>query len=493
VSRRLPVGGTDHVLVLPSTPRVGKVGADGESVTGPAYVALALLKEPADRPIAVRDMRSHRIPLQILTLAALTAATLVVLAAPALAKSYSDVPKSHWASSCISSVTDRSADGHRLLDDFGTVFRPERAITRGQLARSIVLASGHYGEKITPIEIGDVPEGARYYSAIQMAVHRGYMSLDKDGDFRPTATVSAYRAETAMIHWLNERYSSSDWSLLGALRSSLWQPNPGWTTGAPSYLPPVVASRQLQLRYNHSTDGDGHEVTPAEPIDRAEIAYMFYRAYKVGGEWMLYGLSDYKSVTFPALSDRQKQVASYALKYIGYPYIWGGEYPTEDSPYGYQKAGGFDCSGYVFYIMKMHFGYGITVNERGAHDMAARAKPRVTRSQLKCGDLIFFGPKGPSSSVESIYHAALYLGKGWFIHSTGSSDGVTLASLNTSSYWKGAFAWGRRLLTPSELVLPSPSPSAVPAAQPAPESTPSPSPDAATPSPAPESSAPAQP
>ena len=98
--------------------------------------------------------------------------------------------------------------------------------------------------------------------------------------------------------------------------------------------------------------------------------------------------------------------------------------------------------------MKMHFGYtSITVNQRGAHDMAAVAKPRITRDKLKCGDLIFFGPKGPGSSVESIYHAGLYLGRGWFIHSTGSSDGVTLASLNTSSYWKATFAWGRRVLT----------------------------------------------
>ena len=443
-------------------------------------------------------MRPHRILRSAIGLAALTAATLAVLVAPALAKSYGDVPKSHWAYSQISSVTNRSADGRRLLDDFGTVFRPERAITRGQLARSIVLASGHYGETITPVEIKDVPKGHRYYTVIQMAVHRGYMSLDKDGNFLPTATVASVKAEAAIIRWLKERYSSSSWSLLGTLLPSSWRPNPGWKTGAPSYLPYVVASRQLQLRYNHSTDGDGHEVTPAEPIDRAEIAYMFSRAYKVAGEWMLYGLADYRSVTFPALSDRQKQVASYAVKYIGYPYIWGGEYPTKDSPYGYQKAGGFDCSGFVFYIMKMHFGYGITVNERGAHDMAARAKPRITRSQLKCGDLIFFGPKGPSSSVESIYHAALYLGSGWFIHSTGSSDGVTLASLNTSSYWKGAFAWGRRLLTPAELVLPSPSPSAAPAAQPEPEIMPSPSPDATMPSPgpgspAPDSSAPAQP
>jgi cell wall-associated NlpC family hydrolase len=435
-------------------------------------------------------MSPRRILLHSISLAALTAATLAVLVAPALAKSYDDVAKSHWAYSQISSVTNRTVDGHRLLDDFGTAFKPESAITREHLARSIVLASGHYGENITPVEIKDVPKGHRYYTVIQMAVHRGYMSLDKDGNFLPTATVDAVKAEAAIVRWLKERYSSSSWSLLTTLLPSSWRPNPGWKTGAPSYLPYVVASRQLQLRYNHSTDGDGHEVTPAQPIDRAEIAYMFSRAYTVAGEWMLYGLADYKSVTFPALSDRQKQVAGYAFKYIGYPYIWGGEYPTKDSPYGYQKAGGFDCSGFVFYIMKMHFGYGITVNERGAHDMAARAKPRITRSQLKCGDLIFFGPKGPSSSVESIYHAALYLGSGWFIHSTGSSDGVTLASLNTSSYWKGAFAWGRRLLTPAELVLPSPSPSAAPAAQPEPETMPSPSPDAATPSPAPASPAP---
>ena len=126
---------------------------------------------------------------------------------------------------------------------------------------------------------------------------------------------------------------------------------------------------------------------------------MFYRGYQVASDWQLYGLADFKNVTLPALSDRQKQVAKFALKFVGYPYIWAGEYPTKDSPYGTQKCGGFDCSGFVFYVMKMHFGYdSITVNQRGAHDMAAVAKPRITRDKLQCGDLIFFGPKGPSSS-----------------------------------------------------------------------------------------------
>jgi cell wall-associated NlpC family hydrolase len=413
--------------------------------------------------------------LRTLTVLALSAATLLVLAAPAPAKSYSDVPKSHWARSYIASVTNRAAAGHRLLDDYGTQFKPERAITRELLARSIVLASGHYGDRIKAVEIADVPKGYRYYTVIQLAVHEGYMAVDKDGNFRPTEKVSAAAAETAVIRWLKEKYASSDWSLLSTLSPTRWQPNTGWKTGAPSYLASIVASRQLELRFNHSTDGDGHEVTPQEPIDRGEIAYLFYRAYEVAGDWQLYGLAGFKTISFPPLTDRQKQIVKFALKYVGYPYIWGGEYPTRNSPYGAQKAGGFDCSGFVFYVMKMHFGYSsITVNQRGAHDMAAVAKPRITRDKLKCGDLIFFGPKGPKSSVNSIYHAALYLGRGWFIHSTGSSDGVTLGSLNNSSYYKSMFAWGRRVLKPSELVLPSPSPSAsaAPAQAPAEEASP---------------------
>jgi hypothetical protein len=459
------------------------------------------LKPPARSPIALNAMSPQSHVPRVLTVLALSALTLLALAAPALSKSYGDVPKSHWAYSYISSVTNRAAAGHRLLDDYGTQFKPERAITRELLARSAVLASGHYGDSVKAIEIADVPKGYRYYTVIQLAVHEGYMGLDKDGNFRPTEQVTAAAAETVMVRWLKEKYASSDWSLLSTLTPSRWEPNTGWKTGAPSYLPYIVASRQLELRFNHSTDADGHEALPAEPIDRGEIAYMFYRGFQVASDWQLYGLSGFKNVTFAPLSDRQKQIAKFALKFVGYPYVWAGEYPTPNSPYGTQKSGGFDCSGFVFYVMRMHFGYdSITVNQRGAHDMAEVAKPRITRDKLECGDLIFFGPKGPDSSVNSIYHAGLYLGRGWFIHSTGSSDGVTLASLTSSSYWKSAFAWGRRVLKASDLSptpppspSPSPSPSGAPSAAPAQDASPSPAaPAPASPSPASASPSPSQ-
>ena len=108
---------------------------------------------------------------------------------------------------------------------------------------------------------------------------------------------------------------------------------------------------------------------------------------------------------------------------------------------------------------------------------------------------MFFGPKGPKSTAASVYHAALYLGNGWFIQSTGSSDGVSLASITTDSYWKAAFAWGRRVLKKGEFTpVPSaagplaavapaatPTPAAATSATPTPGATPAPG---ATPTPA---------
>jgi len=104
--------------------------------------------------------------------------------------------------------------------------------------------------------------------------------------------------------------------------------------------------------------------------------------------------------------------------------------------------------------MKIHFGY--PIKGRGAHDIAEESKSRIKLAQLVAGDVIFFAPDGPKSKVDTIYHTAIALGNGWFVHSTGSSDGVTIAYLGTPkhlTYWGDDFAWGRRLLSKAELKL----------------------------------------
>ncbi|HQG03216.1 MAG TPA: NlpC/P60 family protein [Thermoleophilia bacterium] len=405
------------------------------------------------RPVDVRrpaDVR--RLGGLVLALVATALAGLAFAASPASAQTYTDVPKVHWAHAAVDWVTDVGPLGRKVLDDYGAKFRPERAITRRQLARALVIASGHQDDTVTPVAIPDVvPDIDPYYWDIQIAVSLGLMAASGDG-FHPDATVTASKAESAIVRMIKLMQSDDDWGLLTALRPGTWEPTAGWRPTVPSRLPYVVASRHLLLRFNHPYGNEEQEVLPGEAIDRAEVAYMLREALTLS-EWEVDGLVAYKSISLPALSKRQRQVLGFALKYVGYPYVYCGEYPTRDSPYGYQECGGFDCSGFVWWVLKIHFKYPISVNERGASDMARKAKPRVSRSGLKPGDIMFFGPNGPRSTAGSIYHAAIYMGRGWFIHSTGSSDGVTVASLNASDYWRTHFAWGRRVLTKAELAL----------------------------------------
>ena len=306
----------------------------------------------------------------------LVVATLCVLAAAAVAaplaaaRTYTDVPAGHWARGAIDWVTDQGPAGDKVLDDFGGTFKPERAITRAQLARALVIASGHEGETVPPVTIPDMPPDLHpYYWDVQLALHYGFMGLiTKNGQkgFYPDGASTASKTEVAIIRWLKQANAATDWSMLTTLKSGTWEPTAGWKPGVPSYFAFTIASRQLQLRFNHSSDGDAHEVTPNQAIDRAEVAYMFRKAYAASSS--LWGIPKYADVILPALSDRQKEVLAYAFKYVGYPYIWAGEWPTKDSPYGHQAAGGFDCSGFTFYVMQCHFGYPVT--GRGAGDQA---------------------------------------------------------------------------------------------------------------------------
>ena len=100
------------------------------------------------------------------------------------------------------------------------------------------------------------------------------MKLDKAGAFSPNISVKAFGAEAAMVRWLKERYAAYDWTLLGSLSPSRWEPVTGWKTGAPSYLPSIVASRQLQLRFNHPDTGDGHEVMTKKSVNGALMLYL---------------------------------------------------------------------------------------------------------------------------------------------------------------------------------------------------------------------------
>ena len=107
-------------------------------------------------------------------------------------------------------------------------------------------------------------------------------------------------------------------------------------------------------------------------------------------------------------------------RYIGVPYVWGGETPK-----------GFDCSGFVQYVYRAE---GVEL-PRTSRQMAGSGFG-VSRSEMAIGDLMLFAESG-----EAISHVAIYAGNGRFIHSSSSGNGVRYDDLNS-----GRGAWFRQNL-----------------------------------------------
>ena len=104
------------------------------------------------------------------------------------------------------------------------------------------------------------------------------------------------------------------------------------------------------------------------------------------------------------LGDLRQRVVNYAKKYLGVKYVWGGTSPN-----------GFDCSGLVQYVYRQ---FGIKLN-RVAADQAKQGT-KVTRAQLRPGDLVFFN----TDSRSGIDHVGIYIGNNQFLHAASGRGKV---------------------------------------------------------------------
>jgi cell wall-associated NlpC family hydrolase len=223
----------------------------------------------------------------------------------------------------------------------------------------------------------------------------------------------------------------------------------------PSRFGTEAVARLVGLRTNHPAALDKLELSPSEPATHAEAAYSAARILRFG-EGEVQGAEELApTFTLPALSAWQKQVLTTAFKFIGYPYVWGGESETTVSPYGSQIHGGFDCSGFVWRVYKLQTyanegRLADTLQGRTTYAMSGEVpkSKRIALAKLQPADVIFFGAAGPKSKSAQVNHMGIYLGNGWFIHSSGF--GVAIAPL--SGWYEQRFAWGRRPLAEAGLV-----------------------------------------
>ena len=121
-----------------------------------------------------------------------------------------------------------------------------------------------------------------------------------------------------------------------------------------------------------------------------------------------------KAVTRSLGSEPGKEIATYALTFVGSPYSWGGNSP----------ATGFDCSGFVQYIFSQ---YGYTTS-RVANDVLSDGKP-VDPADIQPGDVLCF-----YSGNGYVGHVGIYVGDNTFVHAANSISGVVTTSLSTGYY-----------------------------------------------------------
>ena len=113
-----------------------------------------------------------------------------------------------------------------------------------------------------------------------------------------------------------------------------------------------------------------------------------------------------------------------AYKYLGVPYVWGGN-----------TYNGIDCSGFV---KNVYDALGFPLPRLGSDQMAYGVP--VPTDQLQAGDRLYFNPRTERLGV---HHTGLYVGNGYFIHASSGSHQVKVSHLSETWYRKN-FVCARR-------------------------------------------------
>jgi cell wall-associated NlpC family hydrolase len=100
-------------------------------------------------------------------------------------------------------------------------------------------------------------------------------------------------------------------------------------------------------------------------------------------------------------------IARTAARFIGVPYLWGGT-----------SAKGFDCSGFAKTVMYLH-GIELPRDTDQQARMGAAVPMDEGLTELRTGDLLFFGTAATADRPERVSHVGVYVGNGEFIHASG--------------------------------------------------------------------------
>lgn len=379
---------------------------------------------------------------RILIVAALVTGLLIPAKA---AFAFSDVSSSYWARPQINYV----ASTHDWMRDYGsTYFKPATIELRKYLARALVKAYRPNEPIDSSIKFTDLPTTSKFYRFANVATKLGWLPKFGDGSWRPDSQVIVRSFDKAIVLAMGLTAAADGLTRIKEADGDVYKVG--------HYFPYLQLAHWLGLHYNHQTESA--DIQRTSPLRRDEMAYSLWKA-KAVSSWKLSEASRFTNVTLPALNPAdpvqaaKRNMTRYAFGQVGYPYIWGGEWKTASpSGYccGYQPQGGFDCSGFVWWVVKKaEGGYnaaqyrsysGWSLPQRSSSQMAGATSNRISYANLKVGNLMFF------TSGSGVNHVALYIGNNWMMSSAGSVNGPVLEWVG-SGWWREHFVYGRALST----------------------------------------------
>ena len=152
----------------------------------------------------------------------------------------------------------------------------------------------------------------------------------------------------------------------------------------------------VKIEFDESNDETGESTYAYVSTDYVDVRYALDEAIKFS----------------PAEENAslRSRMVSYALKFLGNPYVWGGTSLTK----------GADCSGFTLSVYKQ---FGMSLPHYSGSQ--AQMGTAVKSSNMRPGDLIFYG-----NSSGTINHVAMYIGNGQVVHAASKRSGIKISSWN---------------------------------------------------------------
>lgn len=357
-------------------------------------------------------------------------------------------PNDQWAKAAINHV----AGWNDWMRDYAPDadgdwrFRPDAFETRARWASALVRAFAPEETPDPAITFPDLEQTHRFWPAAAIAVSHRWLLRGPNGRFDPDTSVDARTVHRSLVLVLGMGDTAAALDDLST--------KDGHAFDTPAMFGFNLLAMRLGLRFNNKVD-EAQDVTPRDPLRRKQVAWSLYRATTLGSWVVPYLENQYAGMTLPAMNAGRRKIVAWGVRYVGYPYIWAGEWgfqSPESFAFGSQPGPGFDCSGLSWWLLRRDDGRywdispprpyeGWSLPQRTSAEMSRLTKKRLPYRDLVPGDLMFYD----GDRDGRVDHVDVYVGNGWSLDSSSGVGGVTLMWVETGWY-RDHFVHGRRIV-----------------------------------------------